>query len=86
MTPENEKKREEIKRWFLDNSRSNIDFMRDVMEVRRLNSFPDIERAIEHLYSEMEQLGSFLPQCSCSIDGTPSCQARGTVNCKAENP
>lgn len=26
------------------------------------------------------------PECTCSIDGTPFCKARGTGYCMAENP
>lgn len=57
MSPQNEAKREALKRWYLDNNKTMIDFTRDVFECRNMNAFADIERTIEHMHSEWVNLG-----------------------------
>lgn len=47
------------------------------------------EAYVEMVRDKLESLGLMKsrpagPECTCTIDGTPNCQARGTGNCKAE--
>lgn len=48
------------------------------------------EAYVEMVRDKLESLGLMKAgpeqECTCTIDGTPHCKARGTGNCKAETP